>query len=233
MPNLISPKRVCPKITLVSFYTEGKPFDNGLDLRQQAMAFKSKAQEIYDNVILLTPSILALHDLAWEEILYSQSLLNQHSTSSIDFNFNPGWAALNCLLWKPAIMASLLQTESCIEENSILIYHDINLIKYPCYGNNIKSLGPYFEKKLRYKSIALVADTVFPLDHDCKQELLRKYLGSSGRTLCHRWAGCMAFKKDNASRKFCKLWFKLSSIPEARSQITSHQTHPGFYSTLR
>lgn len=218
------------KTALVIFYTEGSPVDQGKDLSSSAHKIKDQCQGLFDYIILLSPSLLMRKDKRWENILYNPELAEKHKESKQRADsVNASWVNLNCLLWKPAIMAAMLSEESEIEEGTIIIYHDVDLQKYPMYKNNFKEVGLFIKNYIKNRSILLITDALINLYIDCKQEVLRKYLKSEGRTLCHRWAGCFAMKKNQYSREFCMDWLNLSSNHEVRSQITSFDNYQGFF----
>ena len=218
------------KTALVTFYTEGAPYDKGKNLTSAAAFIKEKSHTHFDCTVALSPRLLIQQDERWSHIIYNNKDYAIKHLASIQrkSSINQNWINLNSLLWKPAILLSLLAESSPIEEESIIIYHDIDAQKYPVYSQNYQGMSEFFVKKLKNHSIALVTDQFFSLDADCKQEVLRIYLGSRGRTLCHKWAGCFAMKKDRYARQFCSDWYSLTAKEENRSQITSFDSHPGF-----
>ena len=218
------------KTILVIFYTEGAPFDQGNDLSSSAHKIKDQCHGLFDNIVLISPSLLRSKDQRWENILYDHEQVVKHMESKQrPDSVNIPWVNLNCLLWKPAIMSAMLAEDSEIEEGTVIIYHDVDFQKYPMYTKNFAELGPFFRNKIQDHSILLVTDALINLYIDCKQEVLRKYLHSEGRTLCHRWAGCFAMKKNKYSREFCKDWYNLTSKGEVRNQVTSFDNYEDFF----
>lgn len=218
-----------PSIVLVSFYTQGPPFDNGLDLSKVANDFRCRYQNLFERVILFTPASLIKHDIRWKDILYDADYFDAHVNSSQRADsINLNWIKLNSLLFKPAILLSLLALDSGIDEDSIILFHDIDIEKYPVYKSSIQKISAFFRKVGSKSSIFLIADVIISLSSDCKQELLSAFLGVNGQSLCHRWAGFVAFKKNNISRQFCKHWYSLTSVDSNRSQLTSSSNYPGY-----
>ena len=217
------------KISLVSFYTEGAPFDSGNDLSAVADSIRKQCHDLFDYKIILSPAILERQDKWWKKVVHNQDYIDSHLRSQQrPSSINLPWININSLLWKPAILSSLLAENSDIEEGSTIVYHDINAYRYPLYGANFSGMSAFFSNNMNNCSIAIVTDEVFPLFFDCKQEVLRKYLRSHAHTLCHRWAGCIAMKKNKHSREFCRDWYNLTVMDENRSQITKHDNYPGF-----
>jgi hypothetical protein len=218
-----------PKIVLVTFYTEGPPLDNAKDLSTTAKNINEKYQSLYDYTFILSPSILKKLDEGWNDIIYDKDFAARHLRSEQrKDSINIPWINLNSQLWKPAILSALMAHDSGIEEGTIIVYHDVDTQKYPIYNANFNDAGAFFRNRLSNHSIALVSDDLFYLYKGCKQEVLRKYLHIEGRTLCHRWAGSFAMKKNKHSRKFCRDWYNLTARYENRSQITSFDKYPGF-----
>ena len=115
-----------------------------------------------------------------------------------------------------------------IKEDSIIIFHDINLTKYPTYKNNLITSKNLFSRSLKNKSIVCIKDSYFSLSIDCKQEVIQKYLGSEGKTLSHIWSGCIGLKKNKISLSFCKEWIKLTEIDMNRNQLTNFDNFKDF-----
>ena len=90
---------------------------------------------------------------------------------------------------------------SNIPNDSIIIYHDIDILKYPIYLDNFDNLNEKFYQELKEVN-CFMQGFFFNLSVDCKQELIRCYLGSHGNTLLHIWAGCIGVKKNKFAIDF-------------------------------
>ena len=211
------------KVILVSFFTEGYPHDNGLDLKKEKIKFETIGNRYFDNVLIYSPRDLLRKNKLWEKLLYNQDYLNKHIKFSKDNpnSININWAKLNGLLWKPALLKMVLEDKT-IKENDIIVYSDINVSRYQNYLKNLEILPKLVKRKLKKKSIMLCQDSFRRLASDHKEELLYKYLGIQGNFHRGFWAGCIGFKKDNIARTFSKIWYELSLIEENRSQITRY-----------
>ncbi len=216
------------KIILISFYTEGEPYDIGNNLTIQKNIFLEKNKNFFDNIILYSPRSLIKKNKNWESILYNKEIYNLHKNNKQrKGSINKSWIKLNLQLWKPAIIMETLNN-SDIPNDSIIIFHDIDTLKYPIYIDNFDNLNKKFFEELKNKSIALCRDAFFNLSIDCKQELVRSYLGSHGNTLFHIWSGCIGLKKNKFSIDFCKYWLKITNIDKNRNQITMFDSYPDF-----
>ena len=97
------------KTVLISFYTEDKPHDNGIDLTIQKNLFLEKNQKLFDKVILYSPRELIKKNKKWESIFFNQEFNNLHkSTKQRKSSINKNWIKLNSMLWKPAILMETL-----------------------------------------------------------------------------------------------------------------------------
>tara|TARA_B100000242_G_scaffold66184_1_gene41001 strand:+ start:11730 stop:12662 length:933 start_codon:yes stop_codon:yes gene_type:complete len=223
------------KIILISFFTEGEPYDIGKNLTIQKNIFFEKNKNLFDDVILYSPRGLIKKNKNWESILFNKKLysLDKNSEQRIVDTYegkgsiNKNWIKLNSLLWKPAIIMETLNNKD-IPNDSIIIYHDIDTTKYPFYLKNFDNLKKNFFEELKNNSIALCRDSFSKLSVDCKQELIRSYLGSHGNTLFHVWAGCIGLKKNKSSIDFCKYWLDITNIDKNRNQLTKFSSYPHF-----
>lgn len=210
---------------IILFYTEG---DSGsIDLRNEAFDYTQALKKYFDNVHVYTPASLINEGSKWSDIFIDQRNYMVENISSESFRWNPPWAALNFLLWKPALLFDLLKKVSFVEEGDIVLYHDINFRKYPDYLHGIPQWKSWITKKLKNSDILVFNDNNSPLRCGVKREVLDRYLDGSYLDKPHLWAGAIAFKKNSHSREFVEKWLKLSLDLENRSQLTSSQ-YPGF-----
>ena len=87
------------KSILISFYTEGEPYDIGLNLTNQKNIFLEKNKKLFDEVILYSPRGLIKKNKKWESILFNKELYilykkNDQRKSSI----NENWLKLNSFM---------------------------------------------------------------------------------------------------------------------------------------
>ena len=120
---------------LLSFYTEGPPFDLGENLINQKDTFVEIGKKYFDEVIILWPRELIKIDPNWKTILYNESYFRKHLEASKKYIINLNWAKLNGLLWKPNLIKMVLNQDS-IKNEDIVVYHDVNLFKYKVYKKN-------------------------------------------------------------------------------------------------
>ena len=117
-------------INLVTFYSEGIPHDNGLNLSINKDIILQQIKH-FNNISIYTPTIL--RNLGMHE--YVKEYENTGLVS-----MNPGMSKIGFAAWKPKIL--LLELEK-MSEGEILIYRDMNIHKYPALGiyDNIRTLA--------------------------------------------------------------------------------------------
>ena len=212
---------------IISFYTEGLPYDKGINLKEEAKEFYSISKVFFDKVLLFNPRKLIELNPKWNKILSDKNVLEDHINSKQpNSTKNNNWANLNFSLWKPYLIDEIINREE-IAEDSIILFHDININKYEQYKYNLKS-KKYLKKLMGNKSILFFKDVFFPLSEDCKQELIRKYLGNEGNSLSHVWSGCIAFRKNLSSRNLIREWKEITDINFNRNQITKFYNYKNF-----
>jgi hypothetical protein len=111
------------KINLVSFYTDGEPIDKGINLLEAKELFINSAKDNVDGISLYSPSIL-------KKLNYG-NYVKEYPVSEL-FGMNPNINYIGCLAWKPLII--LLELVK-LNDGDILVYRDINCIKYPQLRN--------------------------------------------------------------------------------------------------
>ena len=127
--------------------------------------------------------------------------------------FNPDWLRAGLFRWKPAIISHALH--SLMSEGDLLVYLDCNLEKFPCYQSFINAGPNYFGKLLQCSSVVLYQDRYRRLSRDTKRLILESYLPGFrdfGRVLPGIWAGCIAFRKDEAGMAFVDRWLDFCTI---------------------
>ncbi len=216
------------EIILVSFYTEGAPHDQGTNLTKEYKNFKRISKKLFDKTLIYCPRKLIKENTYWDNILYNQEIIKEHiSSKQKSSTKNINWARLNFSLWKPSLLFEVLNRKD-IKEGSIVIFHDINLKKYPQYILNIKNSKNFFLKNLKNKEIFIFQDSILSFASDCKQEVLNKYLYCDGTTFFTRWSGCLGLKKTKNTINFCKDWKLLTEIQNNRNQITNFENYKNF-----
>ena len=84
---------------LVLFYTQGIPFDEGIDLTKQKDMMVDKYHNVFDEIIIYTPDIL--HKLGYG------SYVKKYEEDGV-INMNPGYSKIGFGSWKPMILNILI-----------------------------------------------------------------------------------------------------------------------------
>ena len=189
------------KIRLISFYTEGAPFDKGKNYQKKVKLFLRRTNNFFDSVNIFSPRILIKKDKKWSK--------------------------LNFFEWKPNLIDFFFKKE-LKSQNEILVYHDFDTDKYPVYLSNLESLKKWTEEKMENYDILLINDSKKNLTTDCKKELLDKYLLKNYENYHHIWGGLIILRKTEISKQFIKEWKKLTSEFNNRSQFTKYQNYKDF-----
>lgn len=106
------------KTNLVFFYSEGKPFDSALDLKENKTLVFKHAREHVDEISAYTPRLL-------KEIGYGEYVKEYEKTGLV--SANKGMSKIGFCAWRPLIM--LLELEK-MNDGDILIYRDSNIKRY-------------------------------------------------------------------------------------------------------
>lgn len=107
------------KINLVFFYSQGSPYDNGLDLSENHDLVVLNAEHEVDNIFAYTPQ--KLHSLGYKDYV------KEYPDSGL-VSRNPGMSKIGFCAWRPLIL--LLELEK-MSDGDILVYRDSNIKKYP------------------------------------------------------------------------------------------------------
>ena len=117
-------------INLVTFYSEGPPHDNALNLTINKDKVLKKIEH-FNNISVYTPKIL--------KTLGLNKYVKEYKNSGL-VTMNKGMNKIGFCAWKPKIL--LLELEK-MNEGDILIYRDMNIKKYPVLENydNIRNIA--------------------------------------------------------------------------------------------
>lgn len=210
---------------VIVFYTDG---DCGTkNLQNECIDYVKLLNKHFHSVHVFSPKKLISSNRKWEKILDDQRSWMQARIDSESFRWNPTWAALNFLLWKPALLSEILQEGNSIKEGDLVLYHDIDFVKYPEYSRGLSKWKQWITRKLKCADVLVFNDNNTSLRCGVKREVIDRYLDDTYLDKPHIWAGAIAFKKSPHSRWFVNEWLQLTSDIDNRSQLT-YSTYPGF-----
>ena len=126
---------------------------------------------------MYSPRSLIKKNKNWESILFNKEINNLYKNS--EGPINKSWIKLNSLLWKPAIIMETLNN-SDIPNDSIIIYHDIDSLKYPIYLDNFDSefIGLTGEIDQIYRFSTQVNAPFFPVVNNTEPNYTVDHSGS-------------------------------------------------------
>ena len=180
--------------------------------------FSKKFNKKLNNTLIWNPQIIKKNykDLNWVTKDYTKKFNHKSqeikSSSKIDRSsvMFKGWLKNGCQSWKPQII--YLSLKKFCKPNDILVYHDINYIKYPLYLKNFNINKSFYSKITKNHSIVLFRDAYQPLGVQCKNILLKKFNLRKYKAMNGFWSGLIVIKNDSAGRSFIKKWCEISTI---------------------
>ena len=92
------------KVRLISFFTEGIPFDKGDNYQKNAKFFLRKTKNFFESVNIFTPRILIKKDKKWKKIFKDQEPEMIKLSKKSKFKWNKKWARINFFEWKPNLI---------------------------------------------------------------------------------------------------------------------------------
>lgn len=187
---------------VVSFHTEGHPHDAGKNLILAERKFRERIEPLCYSYISHTPRSLS------SVLMNDDDFFGDHSGSLKEVKFNSEWSRLGFMRWKPLLLAHVM-TE--IPEGAIVMYHDVDCLKYPQYLLGVEDWGSISGLILS----ELRSDIMMPYENHllrvgCKKFLLDKYGMDGNRPSL--WSGVFIFRNSPCSFRFASDWLEMSSI---------------------
>lgn len=149
-------------IKLILFYSEGLPFDNGINLINEKNKMINKYLNSFDEIIVYSPRILKEKGYAD----YCKEYKNAGVILANAEQKNIGFSA-----WKPLICR--LELEKSLKDD-IIVYHDVNCSKYKVYltYTNIRETINEILNKCNYDFF--LSQERVQLKHNCKLNVLQE-----------------------------------------------------------
>lgn len=174
-------------------------------LKNAFSSFKDFSSNAYKEVYICTnENANKLFNI--EDHLFTNSTgISNETLLSQKIKYPETWLNSGCWRWKPHLVKNVL---SKLKEGDVLVYHDINVLKYPEYFYNISLNPERFNEFLGKESILLFSPGYKPLFCDSKGYFLKKFgFYKNFRFLMPGfWSGCIAFRKDIISSMFVDKW---------------------------
>jgi hypothetical protein len=196
---------------VLAFHTEGPPRDRGLDLTREARSFYELVAPFADEVIIYSPRSLE-HDghLAQSSWADYTDYLQRHPRRQELGRFPAQWARCGFCAWKPYVCRKTL-ARSDVADGDVVLYHDLNLSKYPAYAKGVESWRSLSTRLVDSLCCDLFVPAGLEFRYDAKAYLVRKLLGR-GKQLKFTvglWAGLMIMRKSKLSISLIDEWGEL------------------------
>jgi hypothetical protein len=212
-------------IHLITFNTQGNPYDNGMNLTDTSNIFESIFKDKVDFFTSFnSEKMINIYPNFKEEFLkvYSEYNYGEHKRGC-----NMGFWS-----WKPFVIHNYLKQ---MNDGDILVYHDCNIVRYPFFqldSNNFKDNV----KSLFNSSLDVIIPFENPYNDDlrCKNYVKNELFKKVGKEndyyknfpLLH--ANRIFIRKSKLSENFILNWLKLCKtdliLPEINENIKWH-TH--------
>ena len=221
------------RFIVVTFYSEGSPWDAGLSLVDEERHFRAAVEPYVDEVRSFCPRSMAAQ---WEgaEVYcrdYSE-WIERHPLRYQLRRRNPAWEKMGFMAWKPFLLSALLHDDTILP-GDVIFYHDVNFKKYPAYT---RTPAEWREVSLRILD-EVGCDIFCPeggrCESDAKAFLVRRYLHDSVGLERGAWAGLIVCRKSSQSIEFIDEWKmmcddldNLSPLPNPKPYAGAHWHAP-------
>lgn len=199
------------KLFALSFFTEGPPHDHGASLSRAAELFREAVSPHVDSYLALSPRHLAA---LGPEAQATYADLNEwvlhHPQRREVKRHNPRWAVVGFQRWKPFIVRRQLESAD-MAMGDILLYHDVNCIKYPQYLTGCSEWRGLCQSVLAANQSDVFVPAGLPLHRDVKAMLVRRYLGNAYRYHLGVWNGLMVIRKSDTTLDLVREWDDMCS----------------------
>jgi hypothetical protein len=214
---------------LLTFYTEGAPHDAGEDLRKVEAEFRHLVIPHTDRYIAYCPRTIKSDGPIAEMVCADyRQWVEIHPLRHQLVNYNPVWARIGFVSWKPYIIRKLLWRDD-VQFGDIILYHDVNIEKYAQYRDYVDEWRELSRQLLEHLGCDLFVPVGFPLQKDVKAYLIRKYLGDAHRRDFGLWAGIMVLRKSPAIMSFVDEWMKMCQDLDNLSPLPNPDPYSGFF----
>lgn len=191
-----------PKITVVTFYTEGLPEDEGLFLKPSAYTIAALTKARGYSFKAYTPS--EVRRLGGYELV--QSYPEDYALPQ-----NPGLHKIGFSAWKPFILLHAMQE---MDPDDIVFYIDCNIIKYPMMRGYINNLKNIVENGLKIADFAVareISQTGLKAFQFSKQSQITEIAGDDDFTRAFPMVivNNVIVKNTTSGRDFLLLWLAL------------------------
>lgn len=217
------------KFTVLTFYTEGFPYDNGSNQVLIEREFQDHVSKFTDQYIAFNPRKLIGIDETFDKYCMDYTgWLEQHPSRDQLGNYNKCWAKIGFMMWKPIFIQHILNSEK-IQPDDIVLYHDVNYHKYPGYILNCESWRDLCVHILDdLKCDIFIPASGYLLKQDVKACLIRKFLGEQYMNKMNVGTCIVVIRKSKISLEFINEWAYMSTRLDNISPLPNFNPHTDF-----
>lgn len=198
-----------PAVTLLTFFTEGPPDDRGLPLVDVNRRFRDAVSPYVDHYVAYNPKMLAaLGPEGAESCADLTHWLQEHPHRHELGHYNRVWARVGFSRWKALLIRDYLARDT-VRMGDIVLYHDVNCVKYPQYLEGIAEWRSLCVEILDTLGCDVFAPAGLPLFWDVKASLIRRYLRDVDRYERGVWSGLLVIRKSPQSLAFVDEWQRM------------------------
>lgn len=195
------------QIHLRSIYTEGKPYDSGRDLRELALSFEKSFSPFFESVKCLSARHL-------EQVVPGLRVRNYEAELQAreyrypGIRYNPVWARVGFLGWKPAAILHSLESDD-VPEDQLLVYRDVDIARYPEYLANRSQFVNWISRVSRNKDLIIFSDYSRAYSRDIRPDLLSEAPRPRRMESVFPlpvWAGLVIVRNNEMGREIIRSW---------------------------
>lgn len=216
-----------PRFIVVTYHTEGAPWDAGQPLIEQERHFRAAVEPYVDEVRSYCPrSMSGLWQGAERCHRDYTEWLDRHPLRAELRNYNRAWAKAGFFAWKPFLIQSLLRDDT-IRLGDIIFYHDINFQKYPVFSRTPAEWRGVSLRILDDLGCDIFSPASGRLEGDVKASLVRRYLHESAGLERGVWAGLILLRKSRQSIEFVDEWKTMCDDLDNLSPLPNPKPYAG------
>lgn len=195
-------------IHIVTFHTNGAPYDDGINLEDENFKFRNYVSEYFESYDVYDTKKCSIIDRKFRDKFLYKDILPEGKHIYRQGSKFGYWS------WKPFVIYHKLQQ---LKEGDILLYHDCNISKYPHYKLTDEVYG-ILENILETNNndiIMFAQGTNFRIDKYTKQECLNYFLQDIDTTKFDLGSKMMLrgnriiLRKNKYTISLMKEWLKL------------------------
>jgi hypothetical protein len=214
-----------PKVTLLTFYTEGPPLDHGLPLAHVNRVFEDFVAPHVDEYLAFTPRQLAsLGPEAAASCADHTQWLAEHPRRHELGRYNQGWARVGFQRWKSLIIRHVLERDD-LQPGDLVLYHDVNWMRYPQYLVGIPEWRRLCSAILDALGCDVFAPAGLHMYRDVKASLIRRYLPDADKFQWGVWTGLVVLRKSPQSLAFAREWAEMCADLDNSSPLPDPAPH--------